>query len=51
MRDIKFHQVTNILQSVDVENQSDRYLTLVGANFVPKGVTDESKDWSFAATI
>ena len=35
MRDLKFHQVTQILQHVDVENQSDRYQTLVVANFVP----------------
>lgn len=35
MRELKFHQVTQILQHVDVENQSDRYQTLVVANFVP----------------
>ena len=46
MREIKFRQLTEILQRVGVENQSDQYLTLVGGSFVPKADVDAcSVEW------
>ena len=50
MREIKFRQLTEILQRVGVENQSDQYLTLVRGSFVPKEVVEQSEDLPFMTT-